>query len=563
MQHITAGRTCTGIGILLLTAAVSVHGMGDSAAAPAQAGYAGGGHASRDVYGIVNMVPFRTSRASFNARGQAAFEYLPFDFRLRVGFFDGRRVVDPLPPADTLSVLGDLNDRGEVALLARYLDPAHPLSDGFRPVRWSAARGAVILPVPYLADADLYLGAINDRGEIVGSSSTAAGGGSYRAVRWTAANRVMPLPAPAGFGDVAAVDINDSNVAIGGSTTAAGAAHALRWDPAGRPVDLGTFGAGGAAPRYINKRGDIAGMLDPGTDNFQSFLWSPGRGLLRVGLHTVLARLNEAGEQVGRIQRAGNENHAYYFSRARGLVDLHPRALFASEANDINQGGIVVGLGRRSEGDPGLAYRWSRPGGAVDLNTRLLDPPSGLEVNEALAVAPNGDILAHSSAGLVLLRARGGGSDAPVLGPIQLPQPELNRPVTLTLSFRDRNPGDTHSATIDWGDGNGPQPAAVREYRGQGEVRATRTFTVEGDYNMVVRVTDSTGLGKMQVTSMLIRELGGPPLPGESARSGSAPRSIGGATAPPPAPAAPPAIFQATQARAPGMLRQGPPEPSR
>lgn len=527
MRHMSAGRISTGIGLLLVTAAMSAYGWGGDTAVPGAAaaaanpeamqdGRAGGGHGGRDVYGIVNLVPSRVAfRTSFNARGQAAFEYVAPDFRGRVAFLDGERVIDPLPPAATVSALGALNDRGEVALLARYLDPAHPLYDGFWPMRWTAARGALVLPVPYTPQASMYIGAINNRGEIVGQSFTSADGAISRAVRWTAANRVLPLPAPPGFGEATAFDINESNISIGYGTDAAGAAHGLRWDPAGRPTDLGTFGATSAVPRYINNRGDIAGMLEPATDDFQAFLWSPGRGTVRVGPNTVLNKLNEAGEQVGRMLRPGSQMRAYYFSRARGLVDLHPRALFESEANDINENGVIVGLVRRSLADQGLAYRWSRTGGAVDLNTRLLAPPSGLVVNQALAVAPNGDIIATSSAGLVLLRANGRGSDAPVLGPIRLPQPVLNQPVTLTLPFSDRNPGDRHSATVDWGDGNGPQPAAVREYRGRGEVRATHTFTAEREYNIVVRVTDSTGRSKVQLATTVIFPSGGPVLLGE------------------------------------------------
>lgn len=524
MRTLSAGRVSGGIGILLLSAAMSVYGWADSTAGPGAAANpaatqdAGAGPGGRDRYGIVNLVPSRVAfRTDFNARGQAVFEYVAPDFTTRVAFLDGERVIAPLPPAATVSELGALNDRGEVALLARYLDPAHPLSDGFWPMRWTAARGAVVLPAPYSPQASMYIGAINNRGEIVGESATSAGGTSFRAVRWTAADRVLPLPGPPGFGDTTAFDINESNVSIGYGVTATGAAHGLRWDPAGRPLDLGTFGATDAVPRYINNRGDIAGALDPMGDNFQAFLWSPGRGTVRVGLNTVLARLNEAGEQVGRIQRLNNENRAYYFSRARGLVDLHPRSFYASEANDINDSGTVVGLVRRSVIDQGLAYRWSRAGGAVNLNARLLAPPSGLVVNEALAVAPNGDIIATSSAGLVLLRANGRGSDAPVLGPIRLPQPVLNQPVTLTLPFTDRNPGDTHRATIDWGDGNGPQPAAVRAYRGRGEVRAVHTFTAEREYNIVVRVTDSSGRSKVQFATTTIFPSGGPVLLGEGA----------------------------------------------
>ena len=111
-------------------------------------------------------------------------------------------------------------------------------------------------------------------------------------------------------------------------------------------------------------------------------------------------------------------------------------------------------------------------------------------LTEARAISPSGDIVADSNAGLVLLR-RNGGTDAPVLGPIQVSSNRPYVPVQLTLSFRDRNPGDTHTATIDWGDGRGPQPATVRESRGRGEVHGEVVFPSEGGFAVVVRVTDS------------------------------------------------------------------------
>ncbi|UUZ53699.1 hypothetical protein LP419_34450 [Massilia sp. H-1] len=69
------------------------------------------------------------------------------------------------------------------------------------------------------------------------------------------------------------------------------------------------------------------------------------------------------------------------------------------------------------------------------------------------------------------------GTDAPVLGPILLPEViRPAEPVALTLSFRDRNKGDSHSATVDWGDGSGPQPAAISERKGRGELSAAHTY---------------------------------------------------------------------------------------
>lgn len=472
-------------------------------------------HGGSDMYGIVNLVPFHAFVADINRRGQAAFEYVGLDTVLHTGFFDGERVVDPLPTETTLSALGGLNDRGELALMVRYRDAPPPSSYVFHPVRWSAARGAVPLPSRISANST-YVSSINSRGDIVGATATLPDGSGYLADRWTPANSLLSLPSPAGFDNVFALDINDNKVSVGyGITVPGNVAQAIRWDEAGRPSVIGTFGAGGAVSHAVNNRGEIAGMLDPAhPDAYQAFLWSPGSGAAPIGARTVFHQMNEAGQVVGRIQRPDNDNHAYFFSRGRGLVDLHPRAFFASEANDIDEHGVIVGLARPTVSSEDRAWRWSRAG-SVDLNARLLNPPSGLVVTNALGIAANGDIVANSNAGVVVLRHGGRGTDAPVVGPIQLSELRLNAPFRLALSFRDRNPGDTHRATIDWGDGRGPQAASVREYRGKGVVRAAHTYTTEGDYNIVVRVTDSTGKTTMQVEQRLIRELDTPLLLGE------------------------------------------------
>ncbi len=469
-------------------------------------------HGMADTYDIVNLVPGMGFRSRINTRGQAAFEYVSFADRLRVGFFDGERVRDISPPGSDTTSLGDMNEHGDVAEYG-----ALPSNDGFDrvPFRWSLAAGWTRLPV-LGASGTTFTDAMNDRGVIVGESYVVGDG--YRAVRWSATNDLARMKTLPGFGEAYASDINEHGTIVGTATDPAGAFHAFLWDTAGFPTDLGTFGATEAVGLSTNNRGDVAGWLDLYGPNFQSFLWSPGKGGTRVGLHTLPGALNNVGELVGRIYDPDTGvDHAYVFSCARGLLDLHRAPFTSSDASDVNDRGTVVG--EMLSNIPGAyahrAYRWSRSGEAVDLNTRLADPPGGLVVTQALKISPRGDIIANSNAGLVLLR-RSGGTDAPVLGPIQIPDMvSPAEPVSLTLSFRDRNKGDVHSATVDWGDGAGPQTAAISERAGNGSLSASHTYAGAGDYNIVVRVTDSTGRTTMQARRVNIFQRCVPGIVGE------------------------------------------------
>ena len=495
-MHKLRTTTLHAAGALLVAAHLAGFGNGARAAPAANSAP----QARTDVYGIVNLVPFQPFLAHVNARGQAAFEYIGLDYRTHVGFFDGQRVLHPIVPERSISFLGALNDGGEVAFVASYVEPGEPWNTTLQPFRWSAARGLAQLPSRG-AEFDNWIPAMNNKGVVVGGAYIGSDPASARAVRWSAANGLRTLPSPPGYSTSYAFDINEHNVSVG-STDAGGVSHATRWDSANRPTVLGTLGGTYAIAMYNNERGDIAGMLDGGTLDARAFLWSPDRGVASPGPNAVVAGLNESGEIAGRIVDPAGGSRAFLYSRARGLVDLHPASLLVSEVNGLNDDGVSVGLAWGSDGGR-RAWRWLRSGAGVDLNRRLVNPPAGLELASALAIGANGDILAESNAGLVLLR-RGGGTDAPVLGPINLPDPVLNRPLPLALSFRDRNIGERHTATVDWGDGRGPQPATVREANGSGEVSAVHTVTTAGEYNIFVRVTDSLGKSTLQYVQQQI-----------------------------------------------------------
>ncbi len=59
--------------------------------------------------------------------------------------------------------------------------------------------------------------------------------------------------------------------------------------------------------------------------------------------------------------------------------------------------------------------------------------------------------------------------------------------------FIDNGKLDTHTATVNWGDGTGTQPADVLEINGSGAVLGKHTYADDGDYLVTVTVTDDDG----------------------------------------------------------------------
>jgi hypothetical protein len=484
MRHLSTGQ----YGVFAITLLLMLAALGRAIAA-AEDDATDAGRSGGDMYSIVNLAAPTSYNGFVNARGQAAFEYPGPDGRTQVAFFNGDRIVDISPPGNDRTFVGGLNEQGEVIFNARFLDAQSPGGLRYQPLRWSATRGRVVLP-SLNAREYASLDAINKHGQIAGLSATSSDNSSVRAVRWTSANRLSSLPGVSGFVPGAAYGINDLDAVVGSGSAANGGTTTLVWNADGRPTNLGTFGARSAYGIRINNQGDILGwrIVDAATRGF--FLSSPRKPAVSINA-AYPTTLNQAGEVIGAVRGpTTNEFRAFRYSRAHGFLTLHPAGMFTSEANALNDDGVSVGLVRSGMLDEGRAYRWSRMGVATDLNLRLHNAPTGLVVTEGLGIAANGDILAQSNAGLVFLR-RSGGTDAPVLGPIQIPALRENELAKLTLSFRDRNVHDTHTATIDWGDGSGPLPAVVRERNGAGTVLAEHTYGVAGDYRATVIVTDS------------------------------------------------------------------------
>ena len=271
-------------------------------------------------------------------------------------------------------------------------------------------------------------------------------------------------------------------------------------DRAGNLTDLGTLGGQLAFGMHINKRDEVAGDSTTAAGADTGFFWSRNSGMVPVnvsgGGSRLVSGLNGRGEVVGDTD-IGGQSIAYQWTLARGAVTVPSGSAVRSDVFDINDHSDMVGAIERpaSEGGGLHAVRWAGLNPPIDLNTRLYRAPAGLVVEAAAAINEDGVILAHSNAGLVMLRPGKRGTDAPVLGPIvNLPRSvTLNDDLTLTVGLIDNAATQTHKASVLWTDGCASPAPTVSEANGTGQVRLQHRFCAAGYQSVKVKVTDSGG----------------------------------------------------------------------
>jgi probable HAF family extracellular repeat protein len=120
---------------------------------------------------------------------------------------------------------------------------------------------------------------INARGQIVGSSDTAAG--TEHAFLWEAGTGMQDLGTLGGFDSTAyAYDINARGQIVGASYTAAGPGHAFLWEAGTGMQDLGTLGGEWERRPRHQRAGPDRGP-EPHTDKLLPvwrFLWEASTG---------------------------------------------------------------------------------------------------------------------------------------------------------------------------------------------------------------------------------------------------------------------------------------------
>src|SRR2546429_3461944 len=207
------------------------------------------------------------------------------------------------------------------------------------------------------ADTMSGASAVNEAGQVVGWSQ-----GSYpdpiHAFLWE--NGTMTDLGTLGGSTAQAYDINDKGQVVGVSSTSSGLNHAFLWQ-AGTMTDLGTLGGPDSYAYGLNNRGDVVGRTTGASGRPRAFLWSNGSmsDIGTLGGDAAGARdLNDAGQTRGGKGslglspafplRDGTKTDLGTLGGIRGF----------SGANGINEAGQVVGYSYTQSYGMEHAFLW-------------------------------------------------------------------------------------------------------------------------------------------------------------------------------------------------------------
>jgi probable HAF family extracellular repeat protein len=459
------------------------------------------------TYSVVNLgIGWPTAIPKINNRGQVAFSVRNFNPRNDLGyralFYDGATIRDVGNVGFSRSFAAGLNDAGEVVGRSQYCD-TDILDVCLHAFRWTARAGIADLgALPQTVYSAAW--AVNNQGTIAGESYfNGRLDERYHAVRWSPAGSITDLGTF--FGSSSASAINDAGQIAGGVGFADGNTRAFFWTAARGMLDLGSLGSGQSTPVDMNAYGQIAGdspLVNGGESH--AFFWRPGRHMIDLGTlggsRSRAVDINNGGQVVGASTTASGQEHGFIWNGGGRIADLGTLAGRDTTPRQVNDHGVAVGLSLLRNGR-WHGFSWTRARGIADLNNRLGAIPNGLVVEDALGIGNDGTIVASSNAGLVVLKPGPARDAAPLVGPmVNAASARVNKPLDAVIHFLDIDRGERHRASWDWGDGSKPEPARVRERGGAGSITGSHTFREDGDYVVVLTVSDSAGHQSSSVT---------------------------------------------------------------
>jgi probable HAF family extracellular repeat protein len=250
-------------------------------------------------------------------------------------------------------------------------------------------------------------GQMTDMGTLNGSSGTAnainalgfAAGAAAHAFIWSAGGGQIDIGALPGGAFAAANDINDTNQVVGVSEINQFTNRSFLWQQSTGMQELPTLGGATATAYGINNAGQIVGTAAVPSGDGHAFLLSGGvmndLGTLAGGRSSVAHEISEDGHVVGYSflpsPSANVPFHGFIWSSATGMMDMGTlNGSSQSIAYDINSAGQAVGTSQVALGDD-HAFIYTVATGMTDLHD--LTPGSGWTLREARAINDRGQIV--------------------------------------------------------------------------------------------------------------------------------------------------------------------------
>lgn len=448
---------------------------------------------ARTIYRVVHLSPSANGPFDINGKGQVAFTEDVGNDRTMARFYDGATFRNLGTLGGASSHANALNDAGQIIGGSHF----SLTSTDTHAYRWTAQAGMVTLHSPPYNFATSAAFDINNGGQVAGYLPFFGPVlEPLHATRWSAEN--LPLDLGTLNGPSLALAVNEAGQVAGNTRDAAGNGLAFRWTEAGGMVGLGTLGGADSDSVAINGAGHVAGHSATPAGLTQSFLWTPERGMTGLGPQRTDAdsftiAMNDSDMVVGIVRIVDGPYRAFVWTRQAGMTDLGTFGGRSAYAHDVNQSGQVVGTAEAADG-ASRAFVWTAAGGMVDLNTRIPLAPSGFVATAARGISDNGAIVAESNAGLVLLVPTAATHVPPTVGPIKLHgAARVDKPLSMSASFKDADLRDAHRAIWSWGDGSKDDAGTVTESQGAGTAGGMHTYRAAGVYTVRLTVTDSSG----------------------------------------------------------------------
>ena len=194
-------------------------------------------------------------------------------------------------------------------------------------------------------------------------------------------------PTVAGIGSATGVSPNGRWIAGEASPVGVPVYHAVAWDVARRPRDLGTLGGSNSWAIAVDDQGRVVGWAETARGVMHAFLYTPGSGMQDLGTLPGSFRsaqmqawdINANGVIVGCGHGASGSYEMWSWTSAGGLQTLAPGVGFTC-AHGVNSAGRITGVTDFQQ--PGSGFTWSGGRGFI-LHATQGGSGNGHDINRA------------------------------------------------------------------------------------------------------------------------------------------------------------------------------------